>query len=120
LASKKIHCEKLYFGFENLMKIDSPKLANTKLWEHLKMLLLKDCRWFLSGNFNMVEAIEDNSSTCGRMLQGIEKLTLKVLKEFLNVESMPILMATYDFHGTTLKRNTLLLGSLRSYLLNYY
>jgi hypothetical protein len=50
------------------------------------MLLPKDCIWFLGGNFNMVEAIEENSSTCGRMLQSIETLTWKVLKESLNVE----------------------------------
>ncbi len=68
----------------------------------------------------MVETIEDNSSTCGRMLQGIERLTWKVLKEFLNVENMPVLMTAYHFHVTTLKRNILLLGSLRSHLLSYY
>jgi len=34
----------------------------------------------------MVEAIEENSFTCGRMLQGIERLTWKVLKESLNVK----------------------------------
>jgi hypothetical protein len=51
------------------------------------MLLPKDCRWLLSGNFNMVEAIEDNSSTCGRVLQSIERLTWKVLKKSLNVEN---------------------------------
>jgi hypothetical protein len=49
-------------------------------------MLPKDCRWLLSGNFNMVEVIEENSSTCGRMLQGIKRLTWEVLKESLNVE----------------------------------
>lgn len=34
----------------------------------------------------MVEVIEENSSTCGRMLQGIKRLTWEVLKESLNVE----------------------------------
>lgn len=44
------------------------------------------CRWILAGDFNMVEARQDKTNPCGRLVPILEPGLLTNLKRHLNVE----------------------------------
>jgi hypothetical protein len=39
-----------------------------QLWEHLKIIMLRDYKWMVCDDFNMMESLEDKSSSCGMMI----------------------------------------------------
>lgn len=59
------------------------------LWERMILELPLVCRWIMAGDFNMVEARQDKTNPCGRLIAARERLMFNNLKTQLNVEDNP-------------------------------
>lgn len=58
----------------------------TELWTELLASLAKDCKWIMSGDWNLVERREDKSSTCGKLISPAERRAFENLTGSLNLE----------------------------------
>ena len=60
-----------------VLNVYAPLTSFEKLvvWKELADTLLKDCRWILMGNWNMVEKVQDKSSLEGGILLENEKVS---------------------------------------------
>ena len=52
----------------------------TLLWQELSARLPSDCRWIVSGDFNMVESAQDKSTLCGKLIPQRERLVWEAFK----------------------------------------
>ena len=52
----------------------------TLLWQELSDRLPSDCRWIVSGDFNMLESAQDKSTLCSKLMPHREKLVWEAFK----------------------------------------
>lgn len=52
----------------------------TLLWQELSATLPSDCRWIVSGDFNMVESAQDKSILCGKLMTNREQIVWEAFK----------------------------------------
>jgi acyl-ACP thioesterase len=74
-----------FFMFALLM---NHHINANRLWDCLKERLLKDNRWIMVGDFNMVENQNDKPSTYGKMILERKRMVWEVLKMVLNIEEL--------------------------------
>jgi hypothetical protein len=68
--------------------------------EALKLVVLKDYKWMIGGDFNMVEKVKDKILKCGRMISNHDIMAWEGFKPLLQVEepkrSMGSLFYSWD------------------------
>lgn len=68
--------------------------------------LLKDFKWILCGDFNMVEFRKDKMLFCGQLLTKKEKLLWEIVEIGLNIKNTFTLTNSFKFFWDNLRANS--------------
>lgn len=72
-------------GILNIYAPNDPR-ERTTLWQELTTSLPTDCRWLASGDFNMVENIQDKSSLCSKVMPMNERIVWEAFKASIHLK----------------------------------
>ena len=75
-------------GLANIYASNEPPLRY-QLWKLMLHQLLNSVRWILAGDFNMVEAHQDKTNLCGRLISAGKRGIFSTLKCHLRLIEPP-------------------------------
>jgi hypothetical protein len=91
-------------GFVNIYAYnDTPGQA--QLWTDLAIALPANCKWIVAGDFNFVEARNDKTNSCSRMVPLAERMVFNDLKTRLQIEEPPRSLECLQYSWDNLRQD---------------